>query len=372
MSTKINKKGVWFFNMPINRLVNKLIRKLSLYDLYYYFGQSKGKYADRRTDEKVIYILTEPEYGNLGDQAIALATAFFLKDNFAEYKIVEVSINDSYRYLREILAYSNEDDLFLLQGGGNMGNLYPDIEAARRFCIKHIKNRRIISMPTTVTYTDDKRGRRELTRSKKIYSSNPNLILIAREKYSFDIMQKEYPNNKSFLLPDIVFYLSTRVKAGEEKRQDHVVCLRREIESNLSHEETNTLIVQFCQHYPNAFICDTTVNRNVTAELREYEVFSLLRKFQRAKVVLTDRMHGMIFCSITGTPCVIIKSLDNKVLGSYEWIKDQRFIALHKTVDVIDVMKSCDKIQLEKSGELPIDIVGYSKQLKEIMEGNCL
>lgn len=356
--------------MQMKRLMNKLIQKLSWYDLYYYFGQNIGKYANRREDEKVIYILAEPEYGNLGDQAIALATVFFLKDNFAEYKTVEVSIDDSYRYLREILANSNENDLFLLQGGGNMGNLYPDIEAVRRFCIKHIKNRRIISMPTTVTYTDDKRGRKDLAKSKKIYSSNPNLILIARETYSFDIMQKEYPINKSFLLPDIVFYLSTRVRTDKVKRQDHVICLRREMESNLSHEEINTLIVQFCQHYSDAFIYDTTVNRNVTVELREYEIFSLLHEFQRAKVVLTDRMHGMIFCSITGTPCLIIKSLDNKVLGSYEWIKDQRFIALHKTVNVIEVIKSCDKIQLEKSGELPIDIAEYSKQLKEIMEGN--
>ena len=178
MSTRINKKGDSYFSMQMKRLMNKLIQKLSWYDLYYYFGQNIGKYANRREDEKVIYILAEPEYGNLGDQAIALATVFFLKDNFAEYKTVEVSIDDSYRYLREILANSNENDLFLLQGGGNMGNLYPDIEAVRRFCIKHIKNRRIISMPTTVTYTDDKRGRKDLAKSKKIYSSNPNLILI--------------------------------------------------------------------------------------------------------------------------------------------------------------------------------------------------
>ena len=358
--------------MKISRLVNKIIRKLSLYDLYYYRGRNTGKYTDRKKDEKVVYILTEPEYGNLGDQAIALATVFFLKDNFPGYKIVEVSIDDTFRYLREILANSNKDDLFLLQGGGNMGNLYPDIEAARRFCIKHIKNRRIISMPTTVTYTDDERGRRDLARSKKIYSSNPNLILIAREKYSYDIMQKEYPSNKLFLLPDIVFYLSTRVRIGKEIRRNHMICLRREIESNLSREETNTLIHQFCQHYPDAFICDTTVNRNVTTELREYEIFSLLHEFQRAKVVLTDRMHGMIFCSITGTPCVIIKSYDNKILGSYEWIKDQRFIALHQTVDIAEVMESCDRIQKEKIGEFPIDIAEYSKQLKKIIEGNRL
>ena len=140
--------------MKISRLVNKIIRKLSLYDLYYYRGRNTGKYTDRKKDEKVVYILTEPEYGNLGDQAIALATVFFLKDNFPGYKIVEVSIDDTFRYLREILANSNKDDLFLLQGGGNMGNLYPDIEAARRFFFKNKKKKSINSIQKNITKKD--------------------------------------------------------------------------------------------------------------------------------------------------------------------------------------------------------------------------
>lgn len=354
--------------MQVNYLIKKIIHRLSLYDLYYYFAQSKNKYTYRNKDTKIAYILIEPEYGNLGDQAIALATKLFIRDNFPEYKIVEVSIEDTFKYLRGIVESSNKNDLFLLQGGGNMGNLYPDIEASRRFCIKHIKDRRIISMPTTIAYTDDKKGRKSLISSRKIYSSNPNLILIAREKFSYDIMRKEYPCNKIFLLPDIAFYLSTRIKNIKTERRENIICLRREKESNLSYEERTMLIDNFCSNYPNAFIFDTTVSRTVTAKLRKHEVFSLLHEFQRAKVVLTDRMHGLIFCSITGTPCVVMKSLDNKILGTYDWVKEQKCIVLHETMDIIELLESCEKAQIEKHSELSIDMKEYSKRLKEIIK----
>lgn len=69
--------------MIINKIIGKIIKKFNLYDLYYYFGQETGEYS-KRNKHKRIYVLIEPEYGNLGDQAIALATERFLEDQFAD------------------------------------------------------------------------------------------------------------------------------------------------------------------------------------------------------------------------------------------------------------------------------------------------
>ena len=48
--------------------------------------------------------------------------------------------------------------------------------------------------------------------------------------------------------------------------------------------------------------------------------------FRHAELVVTDRLHGMIFCAITGTPCVVLNSKSPKVLGCYAWIKDLPYI----------------------------------------------
>ena len=43
--------------------------------------------------------------------------------------------------------------------------------------------------------------------------------------------------------------------------------------------------------------------------------------WSRASIVLTDRLHGMIFSAITGTPCVASSNYNHKIKESYEWIK---------------------------------------------------
>ena len=45
-----------------------------------------------------------------------------------------------------------------------------------------------------------------------------------------------------------------------------------------------------------------------------------LRSFAAARLVVTDRLHGMIFSAITGTPCVVLSNYNHKVRGTYEWI----------------------------------------------------
>ncbi|MFB8735822.1 polysaccharide pyruvyl transferase family protein [Bacillus sp. SL00103] len=38
------------------------------------------------------------------------------------------------------------------------------------------------------------------------------------------------------------------------------------------------------------------------------------QSYVKAQVVVTDRLHGMIFCAITKTPCVVLRSFDHKVM----------------------------------------------------------
>ena len=48
--------------------------------------------------------------------------------------------------------------------------------------------------------------------------------------------------------------------------------------------------------------------------------------FSRSKVIITDRLHGMIFAAITGTPAIILTNSNHKVKGVYEWIKHCDYI----------------------------------------------
>lgn len=107
-----------------------------------------------------------------------------------------------------------------------------------------------------------------------------------------------------------------------------IACIRSEIESNLTAKEREELIKGLFSLDCQVVLFDTEVKRDVYEEMRELEVSSMIAFFGMASCVVTDRMHGMVFAAITGTPCVVIKSRDNKIKGTYEWISHLKYIKL--------------------------------------------
>lgn len=64
---------------------------------------------------------------------------------------------------------------------------------------------------------------------------------------------------------------------------------------------------------------DMCIDHNVLPENRLAELEKQFETFRRAELVITDRLHGMIFAAITGTPCAVFFSMSHKVKGIYDW-----------------------------------------------------
>ena len=56
-------------------------------------------------------------------------------------------------------------------------------------------------------------------------------------------------------------------------------------------------------------------------------------EFASAELVVTDRLHGMIFATITGTPCLVFSNNNHKVSESYKWIHSLPYIKFIKTAE---------------------------------------
>ncbi len=274
----------------------------------------------------------------MGDQAIAYATNKYLKENFKEYEVLEFYKDEVYKYAETIKMILNKDDLIFLIGGGNMGNLYMSEEKARRFIIKNFPKNKIISMTQTISFTKDDKGKKELDKTKEIYNNHEYFTIIAREKFSFEIMKREFVNCKIIENPDIVLYLSDDYDDNIENRKNIMTCLRNDKESILG-DQKKFLLDKLRTQYGNIFEYDTVINRNVNKTNRVEELKDMFNKFSSAKIVITDRLHGMVFCAITKTPCIVTKSLDNKVTGTYEWLKDLNYIKLVDNLNFNEIEK---------------------------------
>lgn len=273
-----------------------------------------------KKNKKRIFLLDAATYKNLGDQAISYAISRYIIDNFKEYEYIEISEKEFLRNFLYLKKNINKDDIICMNGGGNMGNLYPKYEAIRRKVIRNFKNNRIIIFPQTIDYEKDKYGVREQQRSVKIYNSNSNLIICAREKKSYNLMKEIY--NNVILISDIVFYLYGKITIEEPIKYKNKIgiCLRKDKESIFTDEERKKIENQLKNSNEIIYLSTMSNSSYIDKKNREIILKEKLAEFKKCDFIVTDRLHGMIFSILCDVPCIVFDNSNKKVSGVLEMI----------------------------------------------------
>ncbi|MEW9080439.1 glycosyltransferase [Terrisporobacter glycolicus] len=297
-----------------------------------------------KKNKKIFYMLI-PTHGNLGDQAIVYASEKFLEDKYPDYKIIKINLDETELYIEKVKEIISCDDIVFLHGGGNMGNHYIWEEQARRYVISKLDNAKIISFTQTIFFSGDYEGKKELDISKQIYNNHKDLTLLAREEKSYELMKESFYNCNVFLCPDIVFYLNNKINNKQEERKYLMTCLRKDKETYYTLNKKEAIISEIGRKF-ELIKADTIVDYGVDHINRKEELANIWRKFCGSKVVITDRLHGMIFAAITQTPCIVLRSLDYKVTQSYKWIENLNYIKLTDDFSLENIEKLI--VELEK------------------------
>lgn len=319
---------------------------------------------DRNT--KKVYIMMSADYGNLGDVAITYAQRKFIENNLKEYKVIEITLYDFYRKYLSIKNTLNDKDIITIIGGGNNSDLYIEFEDVRRFIIKNFKKNKIISFPQTMDFKNQK----ELKKTVKIYSSNDNLYLFAREKKTYEKYKNNFKKNKIFLVPDIV--LSLKKYDLERNRENILFCLRNDKEKYISLENEEELIEKVKEKYKNIFFQDTHIgDKKIKIEDREKNLREIWDNFASSKIVVTDRLHGLIFSVITGTPCIALDNSNHKIKETYEtWLELNENIYFFEKIVEKDIMKLLNNIQSNKHPKKECNLEKNFESLRNVLIEN--
>lgn len=318
-----------------------------------------------RHTKPILFLLATPNHGNVGDQAIAMAERYFLDKEVFQYYVVEIMYNEYLLWKEKLKNIIKKEDIICYHGGGNMGTQYFECEEVFRDIIKRFSDNVIITFPQTIHYGDSEFSQKEFDNSKKVYASNPKLILVAREKYSYEIMEKAYgETNKVLLVPDIVLYLD---KQTSKKRDGVLTCLRRDVERKLSDEDHEYIYTFLQNNYEVIKRSDTIVDMDyISKEMRRKVVGKKIEEFQKAELVITDRLHGMVFSYLTQTPCIVLSNYNHKVRGIYEWIKEIPYITMIDKVTDLEKALLCIK-KATNSEENDIKIKDLFVELSNII-----
>ncbi len=275
--------------------------------------------------DKKFFVFGTPIHGNLGDHAIIYAIQKFLEENFKNYKVIEIDSFLVKWFINIFKIVIKKDDLIFINGGGFMGSLWPNEEEMVRIVISSFKDNKVIVLPQTIYFSNDEIGRKALEDSKKCYNANKNLVVCCREKYSYNFMKKEFPSLNIMLVPDMVLYLNVNDRKLE--RSNTLFCIRKDKEKvNYNFDKIKTYLIE--KYKFNIDYTDTVVENKIYSKQRENVLNNKLEEFSKYKIIVTDRLHGMVFAYLTHTPCLVFENKSYKVKGLYEWIKKVNYIYL--------------------------------------------
>lgn len=267
---------------------------------------------------KKLFLLGTPVHGNLGDHAIAMAARQFLNDRFPGYAVIEVEPRTAEKYMGYMKKHLIRDGLVLNTGGGSFGSLWFDEERMLRTLLRTCADDRVIILPQTIYFTQDEEGQRILAESQAAYTAHRDLYIGCRERYTYEFMQEHFPGCRLVLAPDMVLYLRPVETAGP--REGVLFCMRTDKEA-MGYDMTG--LERAIQADGLGIVRTSTVlPRELYGPRRFREVRKKIAQFAGARLVVTDRLHGMLFALLAKTPCLVLENRSYKIRGVYEWIRD--------------------------------------------------
>lgn len=318
----------------ITIIKNRMKIIIDFFKSYALYFISRNKYILKK-NVKYVFILFAADYNNLGDLAITIAQEDFIRSCLGKsIEIVKVPVSKTYNAIKAIKSLHKENVIITLIGGGNNGSLYNFIESPRRFVLWILNDYNIISFPQTVFFENDEVSKLYEKAFIKCCNRCRHLSLVAREKKSFELYC-HIQDSRVFLTPDMVFSLEYK-NNNMEKRKGVAFIMRNDKEKALNNNIQNNIIFATKEKYGEIHLLDTCdinyINHNERQLVNEY-----LKKLSEVKFAVTDRLHGMIFCYISKTPCIVIDNNNGKIKNLYDtWLNNQNFIRMYNPKNGLD------------------------------------
>lgn len=325
---------------------------------------------------KRAFIFLAADYGNIGDLAISAAQEKYLEENLLDYEVFPVPISKTRLWLGSIKNQVTSEDIITIIGGGNMGSLYPDIEDLRQLVIQSFPYNKIVCFPQTLDWEESQSSHKALKKIVKIYASHSDIHVFARELITYKKLEEVFNGQKNVkigFVPDIVMSASAK-KLGAvngSKPTGILTCLRNDKECALEAEHYAVLDRAINNTGLTITKTDTHAGGSGLSKVECNKLFSnKIQQFAEAQLVITDRLHGMILCLLSGTPCLVLPNSNHKIRQTYmDWLKDHPRLMFVELENFTQVSKYIDQLLSQPRGNLtssPVELTEYKPLIKAL------
>ena len=294
-------------------------------------GREAGTYRKRieslKGRKNLVLLIGTPIHTNLGDHLIAEASKKFITD-VSGLKPAEIP-TEAFILYRELLRKNVPvDATVFINGGGWMGDLWPFEQRVMNQIVRDFRSNPIVVLPQTA-YFENRSPKTEIAaETAMVLKSAENLSLYVRDDGSVrdcvDVLGLESVR----IAPDMALYYRRSVVADEpENRNVAGICLRDDREKT-DEDSLKRIVLNAVEKEGLETASISTMSESRVSERERVRALKArLDSFASCGVVVTDRLHGMLFSYVTGTPCIAFDNKTRKVSGVYgKWLSGCDFI----------------------------------------------
>ena len=240
-----------------------------------------------------IFLFDTANHDNLGNDAIALAEIEFIKQELPEYAIIEVPGGNILRHTKLYKKCLRKSDILTIAGGGFLGSLWPFEEQIVQKILSVFQQNKIIIFPQTFFI---EKNDKDFMKVHEGYVNHNNLIICLRDMNSCKRLIEAAPflEDQILYMPDMVCGLTFNMKMAF-KREKVGICFREDKECILKNSDTKDLKDFLYEKGLESVEISTIANRMISPKERKEVVNNKLQEFAKKKLVITDRLHAMIF-----------------------------------------------------------------------------
>ncbi len=269
-----------------------------------------------------------PNHSNVGDSAIWLGEQNYLHKRGLSSAIIWMT--DAAAAKVRALPELPEDCIVLIHGGGNFGDLWPDHQRLRERLLQHYRTHRIIQLPQSIHFGDADKA----NQSRAIFSGHPDFHLVVRDHESLAIARALYDCH-THLCPDMALHLVRwprpapathdlfallRTDREQRAEADTGSASRHDIVFDDWIEETPKLAIHADRalltletRYPNRFTTPQALRQRIYKRLALQRMDRGCRQLASGRVVISDRLHAHILCTLMGIPHVVLDNSYRKI-----------------------------------------------------------
>ncbi len=268
-----------------------------------------------------------PNHSNVGDSAIWLGEEQYLRTYLPQSRIIWTADTDTV-FMRPLPALPPEC-VILIHGGGNFGDLWPTHQNLRETLLRLFRNNRVIQLPQSIYFRDPAKAEP----ARHIFSQHRDFHLLVRDRTSFDTARNLY-HCPVYLCPDMALMLG-RWPRRVEPTCDIFALIRtdreRAISTDASTVQPSPVVEDWVDEpvsltnradrqirkleslYPNHITSPQWFRRFFYQKLATERMNRGCDQLARGRIVITDRLHAHILCTLMRIPHVVLDNSYGKI-----------------------------------------------------------